>query len=229
MQAGAEAKLRFDHNRAEGAGDDDPCKNIAGIDIFLVTRQIATVGHIAVARLIQGISPKTAARPRAGPRTFGDMSSLQKAFCLVAALKPGLSTAARLAVASAKRCLTPKGDEKCLAITGPTAPPSLILLLVQVPRQTWMITPRPQKRTLSELNLCKAGPDSLPIVPNQKSIGMKSDRALLRILHKQILCTSGATKDRSMTEEASTTAGHCPQNLRKSQTGIIFGLRLSQQ
>jgi DNA-binding beta-propeller fold protein YncE len=92
-----------------------------------------------------------------------------------------------------------------------------------------MITPRRQKQPLSTLSLCnRDGPGSLPIVPNQKDIGMKSDRALFRILHKQTLNTSGATKDRSMTEEAPTAAGNCPQDLRRSQTGITFGLRQSR-
>ena len=44
---------------------------------------------------------------------------------------------------------------------------------------------------------------------------MKSSRALSQILHKQTLCTSGATKDRSMTDEVPTTAGYWPQNLRE--------------
>jgi len=187
-------------------------------------------GHIAVARLAQGISPKHCSSPaRRAEDCWRYISNLHKAFRMVAALKPGLSTAARLAVASAKRCVTPKGDGKCLVITGLGVPPSLISPLVQLPRRTWTITPRRQRQTLSALILCdKAGPHSLPIVSNQKE-RRHEVRALLQILHKLTLNTSGATKGRSMIEEVRTTSDHCSQNLRRSQTGIIFGLRQSQQ
>jgi hypothetical protein len=86
-----------------------------------------------------------------------------------------------------------------------------------------MITPRRQNRALSAISLCnEASPDQLPIVPNQRETGMKSDRALFQTLQIQTLNTSGATKDRSVTEEVPTTAGHRPQKLRRSQTGLIF-------
>jgi hypothetical protein len=186
-------------------------------------------GHIAVARLTQGISPKHCNSPARRAEGVGDMSNLHKPFVWSRHLKPGLLTAARSAACS-QALSHSEGDEKCLAITGLTAPPLSTSPLVQVSRQTRMITPRRQRKTLTTLSLCnKAGRGSLPIAPNQKDIGMKSDRPLFQILHKRIPNTSGATKDRSMTEKIAMTAGHCPQNLTESQTGINFGLRRSQQ
>jgi hypothetical protein len=69
--------------------------------------------------------------------------------------------------------------------------------------------------------------DRLPINSDQKRTGMKFDRASFRIVRKPTLNTSGV-RDRSMTEEVPTRACHSRQNLRRSQTGIIFGLRQSQ-
>jgi hypothetical protein len=86
----------------------------------------------------------------------------------------------------------------------------------------------PAEANLERVKSLQQGrPDSPPIVPNQKGTGMKSDRASFQILHKQTLNTSGATKDRSMSDGPDDN-GHS-QNLRKSQTGMIFGLRQSQQ
>jgi hypothetical protein len=83
-----------------------------------------------------------------------------------------------------KRCLTPNGDEKCLATTQLTTPP-LISIRVYVPSYSSAITPWRGKRILSAVNLgSRAGSDSLPMDPNQKEIGVKLNRASFQTLHK---------------------------------------------
>jgi hypothetical protein len=97
---------------------------------------------------------------------------------------------------AAKRCLTPKGDEKCLAITRPVAPPSLISFRCQALSRATLA--RPTKRTLRVINLRNgADQDQLAIDPKRTSF---------RTARKQYLNTSGVTKDRSMTEPAARTA-----------------------
>ncbi len=81
---------------------------IESLDIAVAARHIASVGPPAVARLSQGISPKTATRPRAGQRTFGDMSNLHRPFIWWRQCNPGFRQPPGELSRAAKRYLTPQ-------------------------------------------------------------------------------------------------------------------------
>src|ERR1043165_2202092 len=97
--------------------------------------------------LSKAYRPSTATRP---PRAedVGDMSDLHKPF-VWRRYCPGLRQPPGELSRAAKRCLTPKGAEKRLAITRPSALPSLISFRCHSRRATLA---RPTKRTLRVIN-----------------------------------------------------------------------------
>jgi hypothetical protein len=99
-----------------------------GIDRIAVARHIAVVGpycsrpayprHIAQALQL-------ARAPGGG--LFGDMSNPHKPFVRSRHSNPGIRRPPGELPRAAKRCLTPKGDEKCLATTRFTPPPLITI------------------------------------------------------------------------------------------------------
>jgi hypothetical protein len=166
--------------------------------------------------------PRTATRPPAGLRIVGDMSILHKPFVWWRHWNPGFRRPPGELSHAAKRCLTPHGDEKCLAITGLSAAPSLISLRIQAPPRSWMITPRRESQTLSAIHLRKdSGRGWLPFYRNPKRSAMKPERASLRTPRMSARNTSGAMKGRSMTEEVLIAAHGNPATFEGAQTGKI--------
>jgi len=66
--------------------------------------------------------PSTAA-PLSERKAFGDVFDLHKSFVRSRHWNPGIRRPPGELPRAAKRCLTPKGDEKCLATTRFTTPP----------------------------------------------------------------------------------------------------------
>jgi len=95
--------------------------------IFLTSGQHDLVwcasGLIAVARLSQGIRPRTALRPCVGPRALGGTSDLLESNPTAGIRQSSRANDNRpISCHAAKRCLTPLGDEICLAATKLTCP-----------------------------------------------------------------------------------------------------------
>ena len=141
MQAGARRKLASRRQRSCNRSQpsvgrtqrDDDCKIITRIDFAFVARHITTVGpHCSRPAYPRHIAQALQLTRAPGRGLLAICLISTKPFVWSRHWNPGFRQPPGQLSRSAKRCLTPKGDEKCLAITRLTAPPSLTSSLVEV-------------------------------------------------------------------------------------------------
>ena len=90
---------------------------LSHLDFHSGSRQMEVVGpHCSRPADPRHIAQALHLSPFTGPRTFGDTSDLHKSFVWSRHWTPGFRQPPGELSRAAKRCLTPKGDEICLAL-----------------------------------------------------------------------------------------------------------------